>query len=90
MKATCDNCNQTTTTDFKRADHPRGIQETYFNCTQCNKRYTCFVTDKAVRAKQKEMRSLSGVANTDKRIKLQDEINQRMAELKQDLMYRER
>jgi len=75
-----------TTIQFKTQDHPRGIKETYFKCQQCNKRYTCFVTNKAVRRKQKEIRSLTGLANTKIRERLQNEVNQRMSELKSELI----
>lgn len=85
MIAQCTNCSKMTRIDFKEQQHSKGIRETYFKCNQCKKRYTCFVTDKAVRSKQKRIKQLTGAHNTEKRVRLQGEVNQRMDELKDDL-----
>lgn len=83
MNATCDNCNQITKIEFKQAQHPKGIQETYFMCEQCNKRYTCFVTDNKVRGMQKQLQQKGGRQNG--RGKLHNDIKERMAKLKYEL-----
>ncbi|QGH35145.1 hypothetical protein GI584_14310 [Gracilibacillus salitolerans] len=82
MIAQCTNCGMPTTIQFKDQDHPKGIKETYFKCQHCHKRFTCYVTNKAVRAKQKEIRRTRDQATRER---LQLEVNQRMKELKADL-----
>jgi hypothetical protein len=74
-----------TMVNFRNHQHPKGIQETYFKCQHCNKRYTCYVTNQAVRAKQREIKNLTGLNDADERTKLQQEVNQCMDELKSEL-----
>jgi len=85
MIAECSNCSKMTMVKFKNQQHPKGIQETYFKCQHCNKRYTCYVTNQAVRAKQREIKNLTGLNDADERTKLQQEVNQCMDKLKSEL-----
>ncbi|HAM79796.1 MAG TPA: hypothetical protein DCO80_03185 [Ornithinibacillus sp.] len=55
LTVTCDNCYQITKVVFKKRYLPKSIKETYFNCQECNKHYTSFVTDKKVRDLQKKI-----------------------------------
>lgn len=86
MIAQCSNCSEMTKIHFKEQQHPKGIRETYFNCHHCNKQFTCYATDSAVRDKQKEIRRIPGLHNTDKRTRLLIEVNQRMNELKKKVI----
>lgn len=86
LQGTCDSCNQVTKIDFKMLQHPRGIQETYFKCEHCDTKYTCFVTDEKARKLQKKKSRLVGYRYTNNRIRLQDEISQRMTKLKRELL----
>jgi hypothetical protein len=83
MIAQCTSCGMLTTIQFKEQDHAKGIKETYFKCHHCHKRFTCYVTNKAVRAKQKEIRRTKDQATRER---LQQEVNKRMDELKTELI----
>lgn len=85
MIAKCSNCSNMTVIQFKEKHYPDTIRETYFVCNHCKKRYTTFVTDKEVRSKQKQIKQLTGADTTNERVKLQEEVNQRMDELKSEL-----
>jgi hypothetical protein len=82
MNALCTNCNQLTKISYQVTYHPKSIQETYIECDECNDHTTCFVTDKKVRSLQKEIHNTT---NTDKRVQLQEEVNDRMSRLKKEL-----
>ncbi len=82
--AKCDNCSQVTKIKFKEVRHQQGIKETYFNCEHCKTRYICFLTDERVREMQQKLRSFGGRHNG--RMKLQQEINERMNLLKYNLI----
>lgn len=81
MRATCDKCGKDTPVVFKESRRPRGVRETFFKCRECRAHYTCFVTDKAVRRKHKEIKTLRGTG-ADVTL-LQEEVNTRMDILKQ-------
>ena len=36
----------------------RGVRETYFNCSECGKKYTAFMTDQSIRRKQRKVKKL--------------------------------
>ena len=82
MNALCDKCGKVTKIKYELTNHPKGIQETYIECEKCNDHITCFVTNNKVRSLQKEMRNTD---NTDKRVQLQEEVNERMGRLKYEL-----
>ena len=83
MNALCDKCGKVTKIKYVLTNHPKGIQETYIECEKCNDHITCFVTDSSVRKMHEDKDKLT---DSDKRIKLQDEINGSMAALKQELI----
>ena len=83
MNALCDNCEKITDIEYLVTYHPKSIQETYIECEKCNDHITCFVTDSSVRKMHEDKDKLT---DSDKRIKLQDEINGRMTALKQELI----
>lgn len=85
-KAKCDHCSKLTKIKFKEKKHPNEVKETYFKCEHCHHRYVCFVTDKKVLKMQRKKRNLKGHYNIQKRLDLQEEINQRMAKLKHNLI----
>lgn len=85
MIAKCSNCSKMTVIQFKEKHYSDTIRETYFVCNHCKKRYTTFVTDKEVRSKQKRIKQLTGADTTNERVKLQEEVNQRMDKLKREL-----
>jgi DNA repair ATPase RecN len=90
LTATCDNCDKITKVVFKKRYLPKSVQETYFNCQECNQHFTCFVTDKKVRDLQKKIARLKKLPYNkypvDEVLQLQEEINNRMSNLKSDLM----
>lgn len=91
IQATCDNCHQITKVVFKKRYLPKSIQETYFNCQECNKKYTCFVTDNKVRDLQKKLAQLRALPPSkypveEEVLRSQEEVNQRMYKLKSDLI----
>jgi len=86
LQGICDNCKQVTKISFKMSHHLKGIQETYFECDHCEKHYTCFVTDDKVRMLQTKKDRLKGDRHISDRLKLQDEINERMLKLKSELI----
>ncbi|MEX3713640.1 hypothetical protein ABFV99_14700 [Cytobacillus horneckiae] len=79
MEATCDNCGDLTRIKYQRNEYPRGLQETYFKCESCDKKFSCFVTDGKVRKMQKDIRKEK---DTLVRYNMQTEISTRMKELK--------
>lgn len=82
LTALCDECDYITDIAFKMRPHPNTVEETYFNCEHCNHHYLCFVTDYKVRAKQRRKEKMLGDKHIDDRLKLQEEINESMEELK--------
>lgn len=78
----CDNCGMITTVEFKVKDHPNTLKETYFTCDICNHHFTCFVTDKKVRALQQQTKWLREQGKQEELLKLQGKINKRMERLK--------
>ena len=82
IKALCDNCEEITDIEYLVTYHPKSIQETYIECEHCQDHTVCFVTNNKVRSLQKEMRNTD---NTDKRVQLQEEVNERMGRLKHEL-----
>ena len=83
MNALCDNCEKITDIEYLVTQHDRSIQETYIECEHCQDHTVCFVTDSTIRKMHEDKDKLT---DSDKRIKLQDEINGRMAALKQELI----
>ena len=75
MNALCDKCGKVTKIKYVLTNHPKGIQETYIECEKCNDHITCFVTNNKLR----------NTDNTDKRVQLQEEVNERMGRLKYEL-----
>ena len=82
MTGLCDNCNYITDIVYREEKLPNDIKHTYFDCEHCYHRYTCFVTDSKVRKMQRKKPSLVW----DKRLELQEQINQRMSHLKHNLV----
>ena len=83
IKALCNNCGKITDIEYLVTHHPESIQETYIECEHCQVHTVCFVTDSTVRKMHEDKDKLT---DSDKRIKLQDEINGRMTALKQELI----
>ena len=86
VHATCVKCNEIFSVKYIEVYHSKGIKETFFNCTHCQRKYVCFVTDHEVRKMQKDKAKLIGIHNANKRLQMQDKINQRMARLKMELI----
>ncbi|MDY7044048.1 hypothetical protein RVS70_07490 [Virgibacillus sp. M23] len=86
MIALCDKCNRVTNIAYKTKQHPNSIKETYFKCDQCHYHFTCFVTDKRVRKLQQKRDELNGQHNAVKRQRIQEDINNRMKQLKYNLV----
>lgn len=86
LTALCDQCGKITDIEFKVQKHPNDIKETYFKCEHCYFHYTSFVTDSKVRKMQRRKDSIKGIHNADKRLQIQEEINQRMINLKYNLI----
>ncbi len=84
MNALCTSCNKITKVSYKEIQHPKSIKETYIECEHCNDHVTCFVTDGRVREMQKKIRRLTGSGNMNSRIRIKEEVNNRMAKLKQE------
>ena len=82
VTALCDNCHKITDISYKQTKHPNDIRETYFKCEHCYHHYTAFVTDTKVRKMQRKKNSL----DWDKRLEIQKQINQRMSQLKYNLI----
>lgn len=80
--ALCNQCDKITDVILKEEQHPNKIQETYFKCEHCYYRYTCFVTDAKVRKLQRKISTVT----LDKRLSMQEEINDRMGKLKYNLI----
>lgn len=89
LTALCDQCDKITDVVYKKAKHPKGIEETYFTCEHCEHRYTSFVTDAWVRKKQRALKAMPRKGNKNLVKMLDDkqlEINNRMTKLKNDLI----
>lgn len=86
VNALCEQCGKITDIEFKERFHPNKIKETFFKCEHCFYHYTSFVTNGRVRKLQRKIKSLIGPLNTDKRLKMQEQINQDMAQLKFNLI----
>lgn len=84
LQASCIHCDNVTDIHFTVKKHGQ-LDETYFTCDHCDAHTTCFVTDNTVRDMQKDMRVLT---SADDRLSLQAEINERMAQLKVELIER--
>jgi hypothetical protein len=83
VTALCNNCQKITDVNFKEQSHPNDIRETYFECEHCYYHYTSFVTDKKVRRLQ---RKRDGSPILDERLRLHEQISQRMSSLKYNLI----
>lgn len=77
QQATCDKCSETFPIQSREKKHGKGIRETYFNCPNCMKHYTAFVTDAECREKQRQIRvlraSMSKPANAFRDKKIDEE-----------------
>lgn len=82
----CDNCGKITDVEFKEQRHANDIRETYFKCEHCFYHYTSFVTDSEVRKMQRKRDGMTGDRNTDNRLKLHEQVKERMAILKYNLI----
>lgn len=80
----CDHCGRGTKINLKEKKYSQGKREAYFNCEQCNHRYTSYITDTRVRKWQDELR---GIKDPVQRFNLQLKINQRMQKLKDELKH---
>lgn len=61
MLSKCDHCQHEFQVDgFLIEDMPDGIEKTYFDCPNCNHRYTCFYTDAKIRQTQAMIRNMRG------------------------------
>lgn len=88
MNGVCDNCHQLTGIHFNEQNHPKGIRETHFECEQCGERFICFVTDDGVRMMQTRKERMTGLERVNDRLLIQEKINHRMTELKDELLSR--
>src|SRR5690606_23270383 len=87
VHATCEHCKQLFSVKYIEAQHPKGIKETYFKCTNCNHKYFCFATDDWVRMMHKKMKRIRETGKgREKLVEMQDQVNARMARLKSELM----
>ena len=86
ITALCNHCGTITDVKYQHKNHPNGIEETFFKCEHCFYHYTCFVTDPRVRKMQRKRASMTGPHNAMKRLNLFDEIGERMAKLKNNLI----
>lgn len=86
ITALCNHCEKITDVVFKVKYHPNKIQETYFKCEHCYYHYTSFVTDAKVRKLQRKKDNIKGLHNAANRLELQEEINERMSQLKFNLI----
>jgi phage terminase large subunit GpA-like protein len=86
----CNHCENITTVNYKEKKYKGGLTETYFKCVICNHHYTCFVVDKKVKQMQTKAKNLRRVMQfkdvRDELQSLQEKINARMNELKQELV----
>jgi len=82
----CDKCNSHFRINLKEKKHGKGVKESYFNCTHCDKHYTAFVTDAIVRRRQRELKrlhqSIKGINDMDAYRKKQREIEQKKQRIK--------
>lgn len=85
LTALCDHCGKITDVLFNERLHPNKIKETYFKCEHCFYQYTSFVTDAWVRKIQRQLRQMGTSRRTD-RTKLHNDINERMSQLKHNLI----
>lgn len=85
-QALCDQCGKITDVDFKEQSHPNNIKEAYFKCEHCFYHYTSFVMDGKVRKLQRIRDDLKGLHNADRRLEIQQQINERMNLLKYNLI----
>lgn len=53
----CDKCNKKFKIDAKIKKHSKGIEELYFRCPICKKRYSSYFTDSNIRKQQKIIRN---------------------------------
>lgn len=86
VTALCNECGKITDVIYKEQIHPNNIQETYFKCEHCFYHYTCFVTDAWVRKTHKVAARLRETKQVSKLEKLQKQINERMSQLKYNLV----
>lgn len=84
VTAICNECGKITDVQFKEKRHPNKIQETYFKCEHCFYHYTSFVTDAWVRKMHRKAKQLR--INRQPVAELQEEINNRMSQLKYNLV----
>lgn len=91
VNALCNHCDKITDVVFRQRYHPNKVQETFFKCEHCHYHYTSFVTDAWVRKKQRALKLLP--RNNGKLMQhamaldaKQREINNRMSELKHNLI----
>lgn len=85
----CNKCKKEFEINIKTKKYTGGIEETYFKCPHCNKRYIGFFTDKNIRIKQKKVRNVSNELNECRdmaqRIVLLKEIDKMKQALKVDM-----
>lgn len=86
----CESCEEISQVEFEVKYHPKGVQETYFECDRCGKQYPCFYTDERVRKMQEQLRKSRNAENkTNSEIKAiqhkQEDVNDRMNKLEQSM-----
>lgn len=59
-KTHCDECGEAFNVKPRVKKHPGKVEELYFKCPHCGKRYTSAVTDDMVRAMQKQYAVVQG------------------------------
>ncbi|WP_026104993.1 hypothetical protein [Halalkalibacterium ligniniphilum] len=79
----CDDCGRSTKMALQVRKYGQGMQETYFECEHCTKKYTCYVTDERARKLQKKLRNEK---NPVIKFQLQAKLQERMIKLKRELM----
>lgn len=78
---TCDKCNKDFILDMKTKTFPaRGIEVLYFDCPHCKERNVAVVTDVLTRKQQERIRNLNKQV-----IKLKQDMQKRMFELKEEI-----
>lgn len=58
MEVYCDSCNKDFNIHMKVKRWSKGIEETYFICPNCKRRYTSYFTNVSIRKKQGNLRYL--------------------------------
>lgn len=82
---TCDKCGKEFSIKPHEKKHGKGIIETYFNCPHCNEHYTAYVTNAAIRSKQREIKKLGDQLHTITDMEKYNKAFARYRKMKQEL-----